>query len=320
MRRREFIALVSATAVMGPSAATAAIPLLCNIQAGSPDRAAFLKSFHQGLEQVGVTPGQDLQIVDFWAHGDLRRFPELARAAVAMKPSIILAGGTAAALAAKAVTASIPIVFTTGDDPLAAGLVTSLKTPEGNVTGVTRTAGDLGAKRLQLLRGFVADLRRIGVIYNPTNVGTQRQVTEFERIRADGLEIVLLSAPDVQAIEQLSPARLEHVDGLVIVSDPLFTLESKRLADVALQAQKPAIYAYREFPDHGGLMSYGGSFEGAYSKAGEYVAKLLKGASVEQLPVTQPNTFDLVLNLRTAGRLGLRAPVEVLALANEVIE
>jgi putative tryptophan/tyrosine transport system substrate-binding protein len=268
--------------------------------------------------------GQNIAIEYRYSEGKVNRFPELAAELVRLKVDIILvSGGDRLILAAKNATKTIPIVMTGGGlDPVEAGLVESLARPGGNVTGVTNLTGELGGKRLELLKEAVPKLARVAVLYDPTGPSNVREVKEVLPVAARALRLTIqpweVRAAD--GFEKVFAAlNKQRPDGLYVSGGPLMNANQKRIADFALKSRLPAMYQRREAVDAGGLMSYGADLAASYRRVAYYVDKILKGAKPAELPVEQPKKFELVLNLKTANQIGLTIPPNVLARADRVI-
>ena len=285
--------------------------------------APFLDGFRQGLGTTSFVEGRTVAIDYRWANNELDRLPALAAELVALRVAVIATGGaTAAALAAKAATSTIPIVFTIGADPVKFGLVASMNRPGGNVTGVSFLANTLVAKQLLLLRGLSPSSGVIGVLVNPgnPNAASDRATAEAAaaslRLRVRAVDVVAERDLDA-AFEDL---RRAQVTAVLVFPDALFTGARERLADLATRYQLPVMFPDRTYVEAGGLMSYGSSRSDAYREAGIYVGRILRDEKPADLPVIQPTKFELVINLKTAKKLGLDMPPTLLALADEVIE
>jgi len=282
-----------------------------------------LGSFEEGLKETGYIDGQNVAIEFRWADGQYDRLPALAADLVRLRVNVIAAGGGAVtAAAAKAATTTIPIVFTNGDDPIRAGLVSSLNRPSGNLTGVTFLTVELAAKRLELLHELVPTAAIFGVLLNPKSATAEATLKDAqEAARTLGKQIVIVN---VSAEADLEPAfatlNQSRAEALSVGTDPFFTEKRERLAALATRYRIPAIYSLREYTEAGGLMSYGASIRGAYRQSGTYIGQILKGEQPGALPVLQPTKFELVINLKTAKALGLTIPQSLLATADEVIE
>ena len=282
---------------------------------------AVLTAFHQGLSDTGYVEEQNVTIEYRWAGGSYDRLPAMAVDLVDRKVDLIVAaGGVPPVFAAKNATSTIPIVFTSVGDPVAAGLVTSFARPGGNVTGFSILATELMPKRFELLSEIVPRVRPVALLVNPNNANTELVIRKSqEAARAKGLNLHILKASTESDLDAPFATLVErHAGGLVVDADPFFF--GRREQIVALAAAVPAIYELREYTMAGGLMSYGPSVAANYRQAGIYVGNILHGAKPTDLPVQQPTTFELVINLKTAKALGLTVPPNMLDLADEVIE
>jgi len=325
-KRREFITLVGG-AVAWPIAARAqqsVMPVIGFLSANRSDAFPnYIAAFHEGLAEGGFVEGKNVAIEFRFAEQRLERLPALAMDLVRRKVAVILtSGGDVPAMVAKGVTSTIPVVFLTGFDPVKSGLVASLNRPGGNLTGATVIAGQLVAKRLELLRELVPAARIVGVLANPNNPNADGDMAEAQTAgRALGQEIHVLLAEREQEVDAaFTTLALLKADALVLDADPLFAnLRGKIIALVERRAL-PTVYYSREYADAGGLISYGASFTGLYRQGGIYVGRILKGAKPAELPVVQPTKFDLIINRKTAKALGLDVPPTLLARADEVIE
>ena len=326
MKRREFIALLGGAAAWPLSArAEPAMPTIGYIGSETPELFADrLDAFRQGLAAAGYEEGRNVRIEFRWAEGRNDQFPALAADLVSRQVALIAApGSTPAALAAKEATATIPIVFAIGGDPVSLDLVASLSRPRGNVTGATSLNVEVGPKRLELLQELVPGARIVGLLVNPTNPKlADAQSRDGEAAaRSYGVQIHVLRAssesefePDFAALAPLGAG------ALVIGNDALFLSESRRLATLAIRYAMPTIHQSRAFAAAGGLASYGGSVAEAHRNAGVYAGRILKGERPADLPVVQSTKIELTVNLRAAKALGLAVPELLLARADEVIE
>jgi putative ABC transport system substrate-binding protein len=323
MRRRDFIILL-ASAVAWPLAARAqqkAMPVIGWLSGGSPGSLHYVAAFRQGLSETGYVEGQNLAIEYRWAEGHFDRLPELAADLVTRKVDLIAASGPAA-LSAKNATSTIPIVFTGVSDPIGGGLVASLARPGGNLTGFSVINLELQPKRLELLSELVPQARVIALLVNPNNSNAVRFIGDVqEAARAKGVQLPILKANTESEIDAAFATLVElRAGGLIIVGDPFFTGQREQLLALASRHATPTIYAWREDVAAGGLISYGSSFAPIYRQVGIYAGRILNGAKPADLPVQQPTTFELVINLKTAKALGLTFPPSILARADEVIE
>jgi putative tryptophan/tyrosine transport system substrate-binding protein len=326
MRRREFITLLVG-ATTWPLAAPAqqpGMPVVGVLSAASArGYTTQMAALRLGLQDAGYSEGQNLVIEYRWAEDQLDRLPglaaDLARRQVAV---IVSAGGTATALAAKAATATIPIVFAVGGDPVKAGLVASLARPGGNVTGVANLTDTLIVKRLELARELVPNVAVIGILLNPGNPNTETRVLDMQAAaRSIGQPVRILQAgSEVQFDAMFATAAQERIGALVVQNDPLFTDRRARLTALAARYLVPTIYELREFVTAGGLVSYGASQPDMYRQVAAYTARILRGAKPAELPVMQATRFELIVNIMAARALGLEVPPMLLARADEVIE
>jgi putative tryptophan/tyrosine transport system substrate-binding protein len=322
--RREFITLLGGGAAW-PLAARAQQPALpvIGLLGGTDVEDPQLSAIRQGLNEAGYSEGRNVAIEYRWAEGHYERLPafaaDLARRQVAV---IVAIQGTAPALAAKAATATIPIVFSTGGDPVKLGLVSSLNRPGGNVTGVSFLVNALGAKRLELLRTLVPTATVIGFLVNPANPNAEPEIKDMqEAARTLGLQIHIRNASSEQDIDAALSAFVEQrVNALITAADAFFLSRRDQLTRLAARYAIPAIYHVREIAAAGGLMSYGTSIADAYRLAGLYAGRILKGEKPAELPVMQSAKFEMVVNLKTAKALGLDVPLSLQLAADEVIE
>jgi putative tryptophan/tyrosine transport system substrate-binding protein len=322
MLRREFITLVGSAAAAWPLAARAQQPAMPVIgllgSATASGWARQMSAFHQGLRDSGYVEGRNVVIEARWADNQYDRLPAMATELVQRQVALIVACSTPAASAAKAATATIPIVFTTTSDPVQIGFVASLNHPGGNLTGATMRSVEVGAKLLELLREAIPTAKIMALLVNPTNPQTDTLIRNLQAAaRTFGLELHVLNASTESEFDTVF-ATLDQLraDGLIIGSDVLFTTRSEQLASLTVQHTMPAIFQDRAFAAAGGLMSYGGSVTDPYRQAGVYTARILKGEKPADLPVVQGTKFELVINLRTAKALGLNVPSGLLNAAD----
>src|SRR5262249_17828763 len=326
MKRRQFITLLSGAAAAWPLAARGqqpAMPVIGFLNSGTREGFAhLLAAFHQSLNQAGFVEGRNVAIEYRWAEGEYDRFAALAADLVRRRVTVIAATTTPAALAAKAATSGIPIVFTSAADPVTAGLVASLSRPGGNATGVTNYLTDLGSKRLELLRELVPKATTIGMLVNPNypDIDSQRKDVN-EAARRYGQQVHVVNAASVDDFDKVLATLVQlNASALLVSPDALFLSRRDRLVGLVAHYGLPAVYPQREFVAVGGLMSYAASVTEGYRQAGIYVGRVLKGALPADLPVVQPSKFDLFINLKTAKAFGLQVPEKLLAIADEVIE
>ena len=312
------------TAVRALRAQQKAIPVIGFLNGTSPDAAApFVAAFRQGLNESGYVDGQNAAIEYRFGEGRDDRLPALVADLVGRNVDVIVAaGGAPLALAAKSATSTLPIVFTGVGDPVALGLVASLARPGGNVTGFSLLSVELTPKRLELVSELVPWAGVIGLLVNPNNPQTEGVVRDVqEAARAKRVELPVLKAGVDSEIDAAFASLVQQqVGALVVQADAFFTSRREKLVALAARDGVPAIYALREFTAAGGLISYGSSLTATYRQAGIYAGRILEGAKPADLPVQQPTTFELVVNLKTANALGLTVPPSILARATEVIE
>jgi putative tryptophan/tyrosine transport system substrate-binding protein len=326
IERRQFIFALGGAAAW-PITARAqqpAMPVVGFLSSGSANTYAhFLSAFLQSLNEAGYFEGRNVAIEYRWAEGQYDRLPamaaELARRQVAV---IVASGGLTPTLAAKAATSTIPIVFSSVDDPVKAGLAISLNRPGRNATGMSLFTGVLAAKQLELLRELVPKAVAVAVLVNPDNPNTESHLHEMqEAARVLGLKLHVLSARSERDFEPaFATIAQQRIGALVVGVDTVFNSERDQLVALAARHAVPTIYQFREFPVGGGLISYGANVADGYRQVGLYTGRILKGDKVADLPVVQPTKFDFVINLKTAKALGLTVPDKLLALADEVIE
>jgi len=326
MKRRDFVAGLGAVAawplvVRAQQAATPVIGYLGTLSVDD-EHKNFTVPFLEGLKQAGYVEGQNVTIEYRWAENDYDRLPALAADLVHRRVAVIVAPGAVAALAAKAATTAIPIVFNTGSDPVALGLVASLNRPGGNVTGGVVLTSELAQKRLQLLRELIPDTTLFGVIADPTFPATQSVITNLQAAaRTLGLQLIILYARTDSDLQTAYATFSQQQVGGVLISGSTFLVgKLGQLVVLAARYTLPAVWAFREYARAGGLMSYGSSLDYLYHQAGIYTGRILKGEKPADLPVEQATKLELVINLKTAKALGLTIPETLLATADEVIQ
>jgi putative ABC transport system substrate-binding protein len=327
MKRREFITLVGGAAAAWPLAADAQqalVPVIGYLSSFPAEvNPKLTQAFRQGLNDVGFFEGRNVTIEYRWdEEGRYDRLPMMAADLVGRRVAVLFASPIPAALAAKATTSAIPIVFAIGSDPVETGLVVSLNRPGGNVTGATFLSVELGAKRLELLRDLVPKISSIGLLVNPNNPNAAVQTKEMQAAAtALGLLLNIVRASSPSDFDNAFTTLVEkRTDALVLSADPFFFSHRDQLIAFALRCTLPTIYYAREFALAGGLISYASSFGDSFRQAATYVGRILKGEKPADLPVLQPTKFELMINLKTAKALGLTIPPGVLAIADEVIE
>jgi putative tryptophan/tyrosine transport system substrate-binding protein len=326
MRRRDFIALLGSAAAASPLSARAqqkAMPVIGYLSTAVPDHVTQITAaFREGLSETGYVDGQNVAIEYRWAEDHYDRLPALAADLVGRKVDLIATNAIPSALAAKSATSTIPIVFEVGTDPVRDGLVASLTRPGGNLTGVAYMLVEMVPKRLEVLSELVPEAKVIALLVNPNNTNTERMISEVqEAARAKGLQLPILKASTESEIDRAFASLVNlHAGALVVGNDPTFGSRREQLVALASRVAVPAIYQGRGFTAAGGLVSYGASVTAASRLLGTYAGKILKGAKPADLPVQQPTTFELVINLKTAKALGLTVPQSLLARADEVIE
>jgi putative tryptophan/tyrosine transport system substrate-binding protein len=328
MRRRDFIKVFAVSTAWWPIAARAQRPAMPVVGwlnsglAGDPFFMSLASAFRAGLKDAGYIEGQNVAIDFRWGEGQYSLLPTLAAELVAKRVDVIMAGGPPAALAAKAATQTIPIIFTSGDDPVRLGLVDSLSRPGGNATGFNLFDNEMEPKRLGLLREVVKAATPVGVLLNPKFASFDAQSKDVrEAARTGGFEVVVLAASSEKEIEEAFKTFAQaHAAALLIGSDQYLLAARKQLIALAAHYSIPTMFSGRVAVVDGGLVSYGISFADAYRQAGIYVSRVLKGEKLSDLPVGRPTKFELVINLKTAKTLGLTIPPGVMAIADEVIE
>jgi putative tryptophan/tyrosine transport system substrate-binding protein len=327
MRRRAFITLLGGAAVAWPLAARAQQPdKFARIGRLSPLSVAaetpMLAGLRQGLSELGWIEGRNLEFELRFADGNVDRLPQLADELVRANVDVIVTGSSPAASAAKNATSTIPIVMVTTGDPVQGGLIASLSRPGGNVTGVTALGQVLNVKRLELLKEAVPGVKRVAVLANPASPYTEPFLQESEAgARALGIDVRVLEAREPDDLVRTFEAIVhERAEALMVLADPMFISHRRRIVELASTYRLPSIFGERGSVQTGGLMFYGASLPDMYRRAATYVDKILKGAKPADLPVEQPTTFELVINLKTAKALGLELPWFLQQRADEVIE
>jgi putative ABC transport system substrate-binding protein len=324
MKRREFIAIAGGAATVWPFASSAQqVPVIGFLGSSSSAAQVGRTAFRQGLKEAGYIEGQNIAIEFRWSEGDYTRLPALAADLVSRRVAVIVASGPPAARAAKAATSTIPIVFSSGDDPVRIGLVPSLNSPAGNVTGVYLAFSELSAKKLGLLHDLLPQATLVGALLNPNSPTAERQTKDLQAA-ADKLGLQLQIANASSAPEEIDAAfdalDQKKVSAVLVGSDPSYIIQREQIINLTKRYAMPAIYELRQFVDAGGLISYGTNINDAYRVAGLYVGRILKGEKPADLPVVQETKFELVINMKTAKSLGINISGNVLSLADEVIE
>jgi putative ABC transport system substrate-binding protein len=325
MKRREFIGCLGGAAVAWPLAARAqqaAMPVVGFVRSESlADATDLVTAFRQGLKEAGFVEGQNVTVEYRSGEGQRERLQSVV-AELIRRPVSVIAGNSVAMLAAKAATATIPVVFASGGDPVQQGLVASLNRPGGNVTGVVFLSGTLGTKRLELLRQIAPKVTAIGMLANPNTTETETERTDVQAAaQAIGMQVIAADVSSDRDIEPALAALVQRgVGALLVGAGGFMTSHRERIVALATRQALPAMYGLREFVAAGGLMSYGPSVTAEFRQVGTYTARILKGETPAELPVDQATKFEFVLNLKTAKVLGLTIPPTLLALADEVIE
>jgi putative ABC transport system substrate-binding protein len=326
MHRRNFIKVVAGSAVTRPLAAHAqqtGLPVIGFVNSSSAQVQVLpAAAYRRGLEEVGFVEGRNVLIESRWADGHYERLPELISELVKRKVAIIMAGGPPAAHAAKKATSTVPIVFTTGDDPVKAGLVDSINRPSGNLTGVHIFFSELEAKKLSFLRDLLPQVATVAALVDPKFTTAKSQSAELnEAAQKIGLQIHIVNASDDKELAEAFASMTDlKIGALVVAASTFFNTKREQIVSLAAQYRIPAIYEQRAFAVAGGLMSYGTNLPDAYRQAGVYTGRILKGEKVADLPVVQSTKFEFVINSKTAKTLGLTVPHNLLDVADTVIE
>jgi putative tryptophan/tyrosine transport system substrate-binding protein len=323
MRRRDFIVVLGAVTFRSAARAQQPGTRIVGVLSGISDPIPTLEpAFLQGMREVGYIAGQNVSFEILAAAGEYDRLPALAESLVDHNVSVIVASDVVSARAAKAATSTIPIVFSSGIDPVKDGLVASLNHPGANLTGVFVFVGALGAKRLELLREIVPKPELIGVLVNPKNPNFEVQVSDVRAAaREIGQDLLIVNASAEADFDAAFATFVQRrIDGLIVGSDPMFVRHADRLAALAARNAIPSIYDFRRTVSVGGLMSYGANINESFRRMGIYTGQILKGTKPADLPVVQPTKFELVINLKIAKALGLTIPPSLLVQADEVIE
>ena len=325
MKRRGFITLFAGAVAAWPLAVRAeeVTPVIGFLGALSETQSGpLLAMFRRGLREVGFVEGQNVAIEYRWANGQYDRLPAMAGELLRRPVNLIAAQAPPAALAARAATTTIPIVFAVGVDPVAAGLVTSFNRPGGNATGIALISGPLGQKRLELVRELTPKATVVPFLVNPLSPDAAPEIRDVQAAaQANGLKLQMVTASTPAEIETAFAALArQHVDVLLVGGDPFFVNRREDIVAHVARLKVPAVYPFREFTEAGGLISYGTNLANAYRQVGIYAGRILKGANPADLPVMQPTTFELVINLKTAKEFGFNIPATLHARSDEVIE
>ena len=327
MRRRDFIKVISASTVLWPLGARAQQPSMPVVGfLGAPSAAPYARyvaAVHQGLKEVGYVEHQNVAMEYRWADSQYDRLPALAADLVSQRVAVIIPiGGAPAAVAAKAATSTIPIVFNLGADPVGLNLVTNLSRPGGNITGIAMMIVEMETKRLELLHELVPASSLLAILLNPSNAQAQTQEREAQQAaRVAGQQVLVLNASTKHEIEVAFAALVrERAGGLLVGADTFFTSQAVLFVVLTAHHSIPTVYPVRSFVDAGGLMSYGSSLLDAYRQTGVYAGRVLKGEKPGDLPIARPTKFELIINLKTARALGIAIPATLLSRADEVIE
>jgi putative tryptophan/tyrosine transport system substrate-binding protein len=323
MRRREFITLLGGAAALWPIRARAQMPVVGFVNSASAQaQVVVVAAYRRGLEESGFIEGKSVLIEPRWANGQYNLLPELIGDLIKLKVAVIMAGGPPAAIAAKKATSTIPVVFTSGDDPVQTGLVSSINRPGGNVTGIYNFFSDVETKKLGLLRELVPNAALIATLVNPTFPTTINQTQELHKA-ADklGQRIQIINAssePEIDAA--FASAKRLQAGAMLVAADPFFASRRDQIVSLATNYAIPAVYDQRAFTAAGGLMSYGTNLAEGYRQAGIYSGRILKGEKPADLPVVLSNKFEFVINLKVAKTLGLTVSANLISTADEVFE
>ena len=324
MRRRGVLALLGGITVLGPFSARAqqTVPEIGFLHQGFPEPSSFMAAFGKGLNESGISADRDVVIEHRWAEGQYDRLPALAKDLIGHKVSVMTANFLPAALAAKAATQTIPIVFLSVGDPIASGLVSSVNRPGGNVTGIALLFTRSGPKNLELLHELLPNAAGIAVLMNPANPSGARQVNDLQAAaRPLGIQLEIFGASTTTEVDEAIQRVVERQIGALLVTADGFLIGCQdQVIALAARYSVPAVYALGQYVAAGGLMSFGPSLSDAFHQTGRYVGRILKGATPADLPVLQGANFELVVNLKTARSLNLTVPQSLLQRANEVIE
>ena len=324
LKRRKFLSLIGGVATWPFVArAQSGIPVIGFLNSLSPvETKHVVDAFRKGVALAGLVEEESVRFEYLYAEGVYERLPDMAAQFVRRNVGVIAAGAPPAALAAKAATKTIPIVFVVGFDPIKAGLVASYNRPGGNATGVCLITSTLAQKRVELVLELVPKAHTISMIVNPTFPDTAIEVQDAQTAAsANGRQLRIVNAGTAAEIDSaFAMIQEQSADVLIVASDPFFVIQREQLAALAARHRIPTIYPFREEVEAGGLLSYGASLVGAYRQAGLYAGRILKGEKPTDLPVVQPTTFEMIINLATARSLGINVPATLQARADEVIE
>jgi len=323
MKRREFIGLLGSAAALWPIHARAQMPVVGFVNSSSAQaQAVVVAAYRRGLEESGFIEGKNVLIESRWANGQYNLLPELLGDLIKREVAVIMAGGPPAAIAAKKATSTIPVVFTSGDDPVQTGLVSSINRPGGNVTGIYIFFSDVETKKLGLLRELVPNAALITTLVNPTFPTANNQTQELHKA-ADklGQRIQIINASSEPEIDSAFASMKQlQASAVLVAADPFFASRRDRIVSLATKYAIPAVYEQRAFAAAGGLMSYGTNLPEGYRQAGIYTARILKGEKPADLPVVLSNKFEFVINLKVAKALGLTVSANLISTADEVLE